>query len=130
MPHLTIEHSENLASLTDLSQLCLVLRDAMLETGIFPHGGIRVRCVSCPHYAIADGHPHNAFAAMVVRMGAGRSLEDKQQAGAAIMATAEQHFGALLTSGYFMLSLDMVENDPELSWKTNSVHARLKKATS
>lgn len=126
MPHLSIEHSANLASLSDLTALCERLRDVMLETGVFPHGGIRVRCLSCTHVAIADGHPNNAFAAMVIRMGAGRSDEAKQQAGAAIMQAAEAHFAPLLDDGYFMLSLDIVENNPALSWKTNTVHARLK----
>lgn len=129
MPHLTIEHSANLAQLSDLSALCDQLRDTMLATSVFPHGGIRVRCLSCQHYTIADGHQDNAFAALVVRMGAGRSNEDKQRAGAAIMAAAEAHFAPLLDHGYFMLSLDIVENDPALSWKTNTVHARLKAET-
>ncbi len=126
MPHLTIEHSANLASKSDLTALCERLRDAMLATGIFPHGGIRVRCVSCAHVAIADSHPENAFAAMLIRMGAGRSDEAKAAAGAAIMMAAEDHFAPLLADGYFMLSLDIVENNPALSWKTNTVHARLK----
>ena len=126
MPHLTIEHSANLAGKSDLDALCKRLRDVMLETGVFPYGGIRVRCVSCAHVAIADDHPDNAFAAMLIRMGAGRSDETKKDAGAAIMAAAEAHFAPLLADGYFMLSLDIVENNPALSWKTNTVHARLK----
>lgn len=126
MPHLTIEHSANLAQKSDLKALCNHLRDVMLDTGVFPHGGIRVRCLACEHVAIADGHPDNAFAAMVIRMGAGRSDEAKKAAGSAIMKAAEVHFAPLLADGYFMLSLDIVENNPALSWKTNTVHARLK----
>ena len=128
MPHLTIEHSANLGAADDLPGLCLVLRAALLETGLFEEGAVRVRSLPCPHSAVADLHPDNAFAALVLRIGAGRSAEDKRRLGAAVMAAAEGHFAARLARPHFALSLDIVENDPALSWKTNSIHPRLRAA--
>ncbi len=126
MPHLTIEYSANLDTAGDLDGLCAALRGTLLETGIFEEGAIRVRALPCPHYAIADMLPENAFAAMILRIGAGRSLSEKQRAGEAALATARAHFAACLASPHFALSLDIVENDPALSWKLNTIHPRLR----
>ena len=126
MPHLTIEYSANLDPSGDLPGLCATLRTALLQTALFEEGAIRVRALPCPHYAIADLLPQNAFAALVLRIGAGRSLEDKQRIGAAVMSAAQTHFKAQLAKPHFALSLDLVENDPALSWKTNAIHPRLR----
>ncbi|NGM47599.1 5-carboxymethyl-2-hydroxymuconate isomerase [Rhodobacter sp. SGA-6-6] len=126
MPHLTIEYSANLEAAGDLPGLCLALRRALLDTGLFEEGAVRVRALPCPHYAVADLLPQNAFAALVLRIGAGRGPEDKARVGRAVMAAAEAHFAALLAEPHFALSLDIVENDPALSWKTNAIHPRLR----
>lgn len=128
MPHLTIEYSANLEAAGDLPGLCLVLRGALLATGLFEEGAVRIRALPCPHYAVADLLPQNAFAALLLRIGAGRTGEEKQRLGKAVMAAAETHFAALLARPHFALSLDVVENDPALSWKTNAIHPRLRAA--
>jgi 5-carboxymethyl-2-hydroxymuconate isomerase len=129
MPHLTIEYSANLQPDGDLAGLCAALRTSLLATGIFEEGAVRVRALPCPDYAIADTLPENAFAAMILRIGAGRSLPDKQRVGEAVMETTRAHFAAQLASPHFALSLDIVENDPGLSWKLNSIHPRLRTKT-
>ena len=126
MPHLTIEYSANLDPSGDLPGLCLSLHAALMQTEIFPKGGIRVRALPCPHYAIADLVAQNAFAALTLRIGAGRSLSDKKRIGTAVMKAAQTHFTAQLAEPHFALTLDMVENDPALSWKTNTIHPRLR----
>lgn len=128
MPHLTIEYSANLEAAGDLPGLCLVLRGALLATGLFEEGAVRIRALPCPHYAVADLLPQNAFAALLLRIGAGRTGEEKRRLGKAVMTAAEAHFAALLARPHFALSLDVVENDPALSWKTNAIHPRLRAA--
>lgn len=126
MAHLTIQHSLSLSTRHDMTALCEALRRTMIAQGCFPVGGIRVRAWPTPAEAIADGHPDNAYADMVLRLGAGRSADLKHAAGEALMATAEDFFAQELTSPHFALALEIVEIDAELSWKTNSIHARLK----
>jgi len=128
MPHLVIQHSANLDALTDMQALCEVLNTVMIETGLFPKGGIRVRAIASKAYSIADGHPENGFADLILRMGAGRTLADKKRAGEAILQAARAHFSTLLAQPHFALSLEIVEIDPDLSWKVNSIHDRLKNA--
>ena len=83
MPHFTVEYSSNLDMAIDMTDLCDVIREVALETGIFPIGGLRVRAVRCDHYSIADDHPDNAFIDIAGKIGVGR--EEKVRQAAAIM---------------------------------------------
>lgn len=125
MPHLIIEYSANLDAHVDIADACEVLRQAMIETGIFPRAGIRVRAHRVDAFAMADGDPQNSFAHLSVRIGAGRDLAARQAAGAMLMQTAQTIFAAELLTGYFALSLEITEIDAQTSWKTNPIHARL-----
>lgn len=126
MPHFTIEYSANLEEEIDFMAFCEALRVAAVETGIFPLGGIRVRALKCCDYAIADSAPENAFVDISLRMGRGRDLETRQQAGQAVFAAAEAHLAALFDQRPLALSFEVREIDPDLSFKKNSIHQRLK----
>jgi len=129
MPHFIVEYSSNLAAAKDMHQLAQIICNAAVQTGVFPLGGIRVRLYPSEVYAIADKHEQNAFVAINVRMGAGRDLVTKKQAGQTVFDAVAEFFSKELEDGYFMLSLDITENDPEVSFKKNSVHGRLKSET-
>jgi 5-carboxymethyl-2-hydroxymuconate isomerase len=126
MPHMTIEYSANLDAKVDIAELCDVVRQAMLSTGMFETGGVRVRAIRCEAYSVADALPENAFVAMTLRIAPGRAAEDRKTAGEAIFAAAKDHLGALFEAPHFSLSLDMSELDSGFSWKQNSMHARLR----
>ena len=81
MPHFTIEYSANLDERVDMGAVVELVRKAAVETGIFPLGGIRVRAVKCEHYAVADGQKNFGFLDMVLRLGEGRDLATRKQAG-------------------------------------------------
>jgi 5-carboxymethyl-2-hydroxymuconate isomerase len=128
MAHLVLQHSTNIDA-GRVAAACDALHEVMVNTGVFPLGGIRVRAIPCAVYAIADKHEHNAFVDMVLRMAKGRTAEQKQNAGEALMKSAEAVFAHELASPHFALSLEIVEIDDVFSWKTNSIHARLKAKT-
>lgn len=125
MPHLAIQHSIHLAT-GPMTQLCAALHGVLVETGIYPMGGIRVRAIPCPAVAIADQHPNNAFVDMIFRIGTGRSEADKKMTGDKLMACAKKFFSVELAQPHFALSLEIIEIDPVFSWKANSMHSRLK----
>jgi 5-carboxymethyl-2-hydroxymuconate isomerase len=129
MPHLTLEYSASLDGKVDMGALCTALRDAMLATGTFEIGAIRVRALRAEHYAITDLHPDNGFIDMSLRMGAGRPAAERKAAGEAIIAAAKAYLEPLLAYPHFALSLEVREIDPDLSWKLNSMHARLRSKT-
>ena len=126
MPHFTIEYSANLDKRVDMGKLVEVVRNAAVQTGIFPLGGIRVRTVRCEHYAIADGNPAHGFLDMVLRLGEGRDLATRKKAGAHVFKALSAHLDPVFAASKFALSFDMQINDKETSWKRNNLHEALK----
>jgi 5-carboxymethyl-2-hydroxymuconate isomerase len=128
MPHLVIEHSGNLVNYTDMDVLCRALHATLLDSGLFEAGAIRVRALSSVHYAIADQLVPNAFADLSLRIGTGRSSEDKARIGEAIMAAAKASLVSVFQSPNFALSLEIREIDTVFSWRDNTMHTRLRSA--
>jgi 5-carboxymethyl-2-hydroxymuconate isomerase len=125
MPHFHIEYSANLDGRVDMQALCEIVHAAVVSLGPYPLGGLRVRAFRTETYAVADMLPENAFIDMSFRIGAGRSDEDKKRTGEVIFKAVADHLSELFASPHFMLSLEIREIDPDLSWKKNSIHARL-----
>jgi 5-carboxymethyl-2-hydroxymuconate isomerase len=126
MPHFTMEYSANLDGGVDFAGLCRAVHETIMETGLFELGAVRVRSLSAEAYAIADLLPENAFIDMSFRIGKGRSDEEKRQTGEAIFATVTQFLGYLFETPHFALTLEIREIDPDLSWKKNAIHPRLR----
>jgi len=127
MPHLQIQYSSNLDAVLDMAQLCDRLNELMCASELFPTGGVRVRAIPTSAFSIADKHPKNAFIDMVLRIGIGRTAEQKQEIGQALIDQVSQTCAPLLQEPHFALSLEILEINPEFSWKVNSIHPRLKK---
>ncbi|MBL3701760.1 5-carboxymethyl-2-hydroxymuconate isomerase [Sulfitobacter sp. BDSS02] len=125
MPHLRIEYSAGLERRVSIAALCEALRVAMIETGIFPLAGIRVRAFRADHAIVADGLAENDFAALVMSVGAGRSGEVLQAAGQHVFNAAQSVLAEALATPHFALSLEIRVSDPALSWKDTPIHARL-----
>jgi 5-carboxymethyl-2-hydroxymuconate isomerase len=129
MPHLSIEYSAGLEERADMPAICRSLHAAMVEAGIFPLAGIRVRAHRADHSIVADGLAGNDFLAMTLAVGAGRSTEALKAAGDLIFRAAQTALAGPLSGPHFALSLDIRVNDPELSWKETPIHARLSART-
>jgi 5-carboxymethyl-2-hydroxymuconate isomerase len=126
VPHFTIEYSANLDGRVDIGAVCEVVRQAAVETGVFPLGGIRVRAIKCEHYAIADGRKDFAFLDMVLRLGEGRDLSTRKKAGEHVFNALSRHLDPVFAASKFALSFDVQINDKETSWKRNNIHDALK----
>ena len=126
MPHMAIEYSANLDGAVDMADLCALVSRTMLDTGLFELGAIRVRAFRADAYAVADRLPPNGFIDMNLRIGKGRSADEKKRAGEAIFAAVSGHLASLFATPHFALSLEIREIDAELSWKKNAIHPRLR----
>lgn len=126
MPHLAIEYSANLEERADIGSLCRIVHSSILESGLFEVGAVRVRAFPAAHWAVADLVGQNAFVDMTFRIGRGRSDAEKKRVGEAIFAAASEALTGLLATPHFALSLEIREIDAELSWRKNSMHARLR----
>ena len=126
MAHLIIQYAESLDNQVNMAGVCNVMSGVMQKTGFFPLAGIRVRAYPVMYSSIADEHPENAFLDMVLRMGEGRTEQQKSTIGADLMAAAEAEFSMQLANPYFALSLEIIVISKLLSWKNNSIHKRLR----
>lgn len=126
MPHLRIEYSANLEPQINMAQFCRRLKQALVDTGLFELGAIRVRAYRAEHYAIADEMDANSFLDAVLRVGEGRSDKDLKAAGDAIFAMAEAELAHLFAAPHFALSFSIEQINSALSWKRNAIHPRLR----
>ena len=126
MPHFTLQYSANLDDTIDIAAAYEVVRQAAVETGIFPLGGIRVRAIRCYHYAIADGRSDYGFLDMVLRIGEGRDLATRQRAGEHVFRALSTFLDPAFAEQPFALSFDIQINDSAMSWKRNTIHDALK----
>lgn len=126
MPHLTVEYSANIEAEADLPAFCAAMRDAMVATGVFPLGGVRVRAFPCQTYVIADGDPRHGYMNLICRVGAGRDEATRLAAAEAIYAAAEAFLKPRVGDRPFALSLDLAELHPATSLKRwNTIHEAL-----
>ncbi|SPF81644.1 5-carboxymethyl-2-hydroxymuconate Delta-isomerase [Pseudoprimorskyibacter insulae] len=125
MAHLSMEYSGGLEQRADMAKLAGAAHQAMLDAGIFPVAGIRVRLHKADIAIVADGLPENDFLAMTLSVGAGRSTQALKQAGDVIFDAVRGALAGPLATEHFALSLEIRVIDPALSWKDTPIHARL-----
>ena len=126
MPHFIAECTDNIREQADLPGLFAKVNEALAATGIFPIGGIRSRAHWLETWQMADGKHDYAFVHMTLKIGAGRSLESREEVGEMLFALIKTHFAALMASRYLALSFELDELHPTLNYKQNNVHALFK----
>lgn len=125
MPHLAIEYAPSLDRYAKIGDLCRALHAEMTRIDLFPLAGIRVRAYRADFAIVADGLDQNAFVAMTLNVGAGRTTQELKTAGDRLFAVAQDALAVPLATQHFALSLEIRQIDPELSWKKTPIHARL-----
>ena len=126
MPHFIAECTDNIREQADLPGLFAKVNEALAATGIFPIGGIRSRAHWLDTWQMADGKHDYAFVHMTLKIGAGRSLESREEVGEMLFALIKTHFAALMASRYLALSFELDELHPALNYKQNNVHELFK----
>jgi 5-carboxymethyl-2-hydroxymuconate isomerase len=130
LPHLIYEYTDNLTcSSVDIpAQLKKSTQVLINLDGLFPTGAIRVRALRLAEYCIAEGTHDDAFVHATLRMGAGRSVEDKKRIGDELFKMICEHFAEVFQTRNLALSLDIQESSETGSWKKNNILARYKAA--
>jgi 5-carboxymethyl-2-hydroxymuconate isomerase len=126
VPHITVEYSSNLDN--DISPQRVVddIHAAVLATGVFELAAIRVRTARRDVYAVADKDPANAFIAVTMRIGPGRSPEERRRGAQAVMDVLEKACAGFWTSRGVALSVDVAEIDNTATLRKNNLHQRMK----
>lgn len=128
MPHFTIEYSASLEDRADIQLLCDTVHAAAQGCGLFELGAIRVRALRAEAVTIADALPRNAFVHLTVSVGAGRDKSALASAGESIWVALLKALAPAFETPHFALSMEWREIDPDLSWKKNAIHPRIRAA--
>lgn len=121
MPHFLVEYSTNLGQALDVPRLLDVLTDAAVDTGVFPLPGVRARAMPRDTYRIADGHPENGFVHVNLRIGAGRSVETRKEAGQKVFDALTDYLAPLIDARPMAVSFEITEIHPELNFKKTNI---------
>lgn len=122
MAHFVLEYSDNLnQDKVSVQKLFAALHDAAQKTELFPLKGIRSRAYCCENYRLADGNPDHGFAHLEVKLGAGRSLEERKLASEQFFAVFTEHFSDAFAQKGIGLSFEMRELEPVLKFNKNNI---------
>ena len=126
MPQITIEFSRNMESRTPIPALLKAVHEAALASGLFERGfGIRSRAVPRDCYLVADQDPENAFIAVIVRIAAGRTEQERNALADVIFAAVCRELEILISSVPLALSLEVQEIAELGARNLNNLHVRL-----
>lgn len=125
MPHIMIEHSANVTMHHDVQTLVEAVHAAALDHGLAGLAGLRTRAERRDHWVVADAQPDNAFVAMHVRVGPGRTAEARAGFIAHLLDAAEAQLATEESPLTIAWSIEIHEIDPEFRINRNHVKARL-----
>ncbi|MGE7947425.1 5-carboxymethyl-2-hydroxymuconate Delta-isomerase [Lysinibacillus sp. NPDC093688] len=128
MPHFIVEYTDNIKEEADIPKLLKKVNDVLISrSNLFPTGGIRSRAVELQDYRVADGAEDDAFVHAILKIGAGRSAENKKETCDELFEVIKDHFTDLFTRRYLALSMELIEFSEEGTYKHNNIHKRFKK---
>lgn len=122
MPHFVLEYSDNLDQDDEsIQELFAALHSAAEQTGLFPFKGLRSRAYPCSQHRMADGNPQHGFAHLEVKIGVGRSLQERKQAAESLFHVYTNHFAAQCKQRGVAISFEMRELEPVTKFNKNNV---------
>jgi len=128
MPHFIVEYTDNLRETGDIKGLLRKVNRVLNDQGgVFPTGAIRSRAIELRDYVVADDTSDDAFVHATLKIGAGRTAEQKKQVCDQLFATMKEHFAALYATRPLALSMELYEFDEAGTYKHNNIHARYRK---
>lgn len=128
MPHITIEHSENLVEHHDIGALVAAVHAAALDHGLPELAALRTRAVSRHHYRVASGDPLFGFVAITCRIAPGRDTAAKHSFLEQVLDAAEAQMESEGGPLHVAWSIDVTEVDPEFRINRNRVRDALERS--
>ncbi|MED5608953.1 5-carboxymethyl-2-hydroxymuconate isomerase [Pseudomonas sp. JH-2] len=122
MPHLIVEYSANLEGELGLPELFERVHGQLIESQLFPVGGIRSRARRVEVYRFADGARPYAGIHVELKLSAARPVEVRERVGRAVFATLCEHWQALQARRLVALSMEVGSFEPALFFNRNNLH--------
>lgn len=124
MAHLIFEYTDNLAAEGNIPALLQKANQVLIDSGLFPPGGIRARAIRLTEYCVAEGGHDDAFVHVTVKVGAGRDPAEINRAMDQVFEMMKEHFAAIFAKRYLALSLELYEFSKAGTLKHNNIHKR------
>ncbi|WP_289044207.1 hypothetical protein [uncultured Aliiroseovarius sp.] len=125
MPHAWIEYSANLADESEIKSFGECVYNAMVETGIFPVAGIRVRILQIDQSLVGDKDPRNGFVHLQLCVGEGRKNEVLTTASDLLFERTSLHLKPLANRARLAYAMILQEIPGAYSYKMNNLHKHL-----
>jgi 5-carboxymethyl-2-hydroxymuconate isomerase len=127
MPHFIVEYTDNIKNEANIPLLLEKVNKILIsKSPLFPVGGIRSRAIELKDYYIADGEEDYAFVHATLKIGAGRSEDDKKATCEELFSAMKEHFADLYNNRYLALSMELFEFGEAGTYKQNNIHGRFK----
>lgn len=128
MPHFIVEYTNNIKTEANIPLLLEKANKILIsKSPLFPVGGIRSRAIELKDYYIADGEEDYAFVHATLKIGAGRSEDEKKATCEELFSAMKDHFAELYNNRYLALSMELFEFSEAGTYKQNNIHGRFKK---
>lgn len=128
LPHIIVEYTDNIKNKARIPELLEKINGVLIsKSPLFPIGGIRSRAIELHDYRVADGKEDDAFVHITLKIGAGRSVEDKNAVCDELFEMTKDHFAELFSKRYLALSMELFEFNEAGTYKHNNIHQRFKK---
>lgn len=121
MPHAWIEFSKNLAEEPEIRAFGQAVHAAMIETGIFPVAGVRIRIQRIDDCLVGDMDPANGFVHLSLRIGEGRDAATQKAAADLIFQRTSTHLKPLADRARLAFAMEMQEIPGAHSYKMNNL---------
>jgi len=128
MPHFILEYTDNIKNDIHIESLLKKVNNLLISySTIIPIGGIRSRAIELNHYYIADGTEDDAFVHATLKIGNGRTENDKREVSDKLFEMLQSHFSELFSKRFLALSLELYEFNEFGTYKRNNIHQRYNK---
>lgn len=124
MPHLLLEHTDNLAAPLDHRAVLAELHEVMAKTGEFKEADIKGRIAAYARHHVGDGDPKRVYAHLTVSIMSGRSLEFRKRLSADLLAVLRRAFARSYDERPCDLTVDIREMVRETYAKDANARSR------
>jgi 5-carboxymethyl-2-hydroxymuconate isomerase len=109
MPHLVLEHSDNIIEKAELSELLGQLHTILAEKLPTEVSSCRSRTIACPVYCVGEGGADKGFVHITLKVFAGRTPEVLQKTCEALLEQAKKYFANSLDALTMEISIELLE---------------------
>lgn len=128
MPHFILEYSTNLEEHHNIDVLMERVHAAAQNHPAVAVDGIRSRAVPRDKFRVADCDPRNAFLGIIIRVGPGRTDDEKRSMVSTLLDAAQHQLESESSEFDIMYSSELQEIDAEFRENRNQVRARMNAA--